>query len=278
MATTITALFDSRSEAEAAKERLKSARIDADNIHLHDKSSASYSETAYSSHQDRGFWASVKNAFAPDEDRHAYEEGVRRGGTLLTADVDEDNVDEAVRVLEEAGTIDIDDRSSQWRASGWDYAAPAASTGTASAFSQFGDGGTPRADDREEVIPIVEENLVVGKRDVSRGSVRVRSYVSETPVHEQIRLRDEQVNVERRPVDLPLSAVGDDAFRERTVAMTATGEEAVVGKNARVVEEVVVSKSAQERVENIDDTVRRTDVEIDRDGDVDGTRGPGRRD
>jgi uncharacterized protein (TIGR02271 family) len=279
MATTITALFDNRSDAEAAKQRLQSARVDIDHIHLHDKSSTGYRDTGYSDHEDRGFWDSVKNAFAPDEDRHAYEEGVRRGGTLLTADVDDDCIDEAVRILEEAETVDIDDRSSQWRSSGWDYAGAGAGVGAtgiggaavgASTLGGF-DSGTDRTSldsEREEVIPIVEENLVVGKRDVSRGGVRVRSYVSETPVHEQIRLRNERVDVERRAVDLPLSAADGDAFQERTIEMTATGEEAVVGKNARVVEEVVVSKNAKEHVENIDDTVRRTEVEIDRDRDV----------
>ena len=86
--------------------------------------------------------------------------------------------------------------------------------------------------------------------------------------HEQIRLRNEQINVERRTVDQPLSAADTDAFRERTIDMTATGEEAVVGKTARVVEEVIVSKTATENVEDVSDTVRRTDVEIDRDTDV----------
>jgi uncharacterized protein (TIGR02271 family) len=273
MATTITALFDSRSDAEAAKDRLKAARVDADHVHLHDKSSTGYRDSGYSSHQDRGVWDSVKNAFAPDEDRHAYEEGVRRGGTLLTADVDDDCVDEAVRVLEEANSIDIDDRSSQWRSSGWDYAGAgtADAAGGASALGGFNREQNV-AGEREEVIPIVEENLVVGKRDVNRGGVRVRSYVSEVPVHEQIRLRNEYVNVERRAVDLPLSAADGDAFRERTIDMTATGEEAVVGKNARVVEEVVVSKTAEEHVETIDDTVRKTEVEIDRGTDI-GTSG-----
>ena len=283
MATTITALFDSRSEAESAKERLKAARVDADHVHLHDKTSSGYNETGYSDHHNRGFWDSVKNAFAPDEDRHAYEEGVRRGGTLLTADVDDDCIDEAVRVLEEANSVDIDDRSNQWRSSGWDYAG-GATTGTSSAFGGFGREtmGSDRERDlvgsggTEEVIPVVEENLVVGKRDVSRGGVRVRSYVSETPVHEQVRLRNERVNVERRSVDQPLSAADGDAFRERSISMTATGEEAVVGKNARVVEEVVVSKTAEEHVEEIDDTVRKTEVEIDRDTDVEGGMGTNR--
>lgn len=283
MSSTITAMFDSRSDAEAAKARLEAANVDAEHVHVHDKSSQGYREQGYSSHEDRGVWDSIKNAFLPDEDRHTYEEGLRRGGVLLTADVDDDRVDEAVRVLEDAGSIDIDDRSSQWRSSGWDYSAPAtgAGVGTAAGLGALGAtehaGGTGLAGaaEREEVIPVVEEQLVVGKRDVNRGGVRVRSYVTETPVHEQIRLRNERVNVERRTVDQPLSAADGDAFRERSINMTATGEEAVVGKNARVVEEVVVSKTAEEHVENIDDTVRRTDVEVDRDSDVDTTSGTG---
>lgn len=277
MSTTITALFDSRSDAEAAKERLKNARVDADNVHVHDKSSTGYKDAGYSTHEDRGIWDSIKNAFVPDEDRHTYEEGVRRGGTLLTADVDDDSVDEAVRVLEDANSVDIDDRSSQWRSSGWNY--PAAGVGAGSAFGGFSDrdasgdhapasGTTIGGGDREEVIPVVEEQLVVGKRDVDRGGVRVRSYVTETPVHEQISLRNERVNVERRLVDQPLTAADGDAFRERSIDMTATGEEAVVGKTARVVEEVVVSKTAEEHVEDVEDKVRRTDVDIDRDTEV----------
>jgi uncharacterized protein (TIGR02271 family) len=277
MSSTITAMFDSRSEAEAAKERLKSANVDADHVHIHDKSSTGYREQGYSTHQERGVWDSIKNAFLPDEDRHTYEEGLRRGGVLLTADVDDDRVDEAVRVLENAGSIDVDDRSSQWRSSGWDYSTPAAGAGAATGAALGAVGSTEYVgnSEREEVIPVVEEQLVVGKRDVNRGGVRVRSYVTETPVHEQIRLRNEQVNVERRSVDQPLSAADADAFRERTINMTATGEEAVVGKTARVVEEVVVSKTAEEHVENVDDTVRRTDVEVERDNDADTTTGSG---
>jgi uncharacterized protein (TIGR02271 family) len=283
MTRTVTALFDQRSDAEAAEARLKAANVDASHIHIHDQSSSGIHATGHSTSSAPGMWASVKNAFLPDEDRHTYEEGVRRGGFLLTADVDEEHVDGVVRVLEEANTVDIDDRAGQWRSSGWDYA-PEAAVGTASGF-----GGDPKAGyggdtsysstatnagtniENEQSIPIVEEQLVVGKREVGRGGARVRSYVTEVPVHEQIRLREENINVQRHAVDRPLTDA-DDAFRERTIDVTATGEEAVVGKTARVVEEVVVSKTAGERVEEIDDTVRRTEVEIDRDTDV-GTKG-----
>jgi uncharacterized protein (TIGR02271 family) len=292
MSRTVTALFDSRSDAEAAKQRLQQSRIDADNIAIHDKSSSGFNENSYSSSSDPGMWASIKNAFLPDEDRHTYEEGVRRGGVLLTADVDETCVDDAVRILEESSTVDIEDRSQQWRSSGWDYMPGRGHMSTPDAArSDLPNDGTPApiagmgtntstntnttntgtnigtSQGNEQIIPVVEEELIVGKREVERGSVRVRSYVTEKPVHEQVRLREERVNVERRPVERNLESVGAEAFQERTIDMTATSEEAVIGKNARVVEEVVVSKTAGERVEEVSDTVRRTDVEIDRDSD-----------
>lgn len=267
MTRTITALFDQRADAEAAENRLKAANVDASHINIHDKSSSGFHAAGHSTTQEPGIWGSIKNAFLPDEDRHTYEEGVRRGGFLLTADVSEEHVDDAVRVLEEADTVDIDDRVQQWRSSGWDYA-PETAMGAGVAATDYGYGSDKTTGSTdvagEQSIPIVEEQLVVGKREVDRGGARVRSYVTEIPVHEQVRLRDEKINVQRRAVDRPLTDA-DDAFRERTIDVTATGEEAVIGKTARVVEEVVVSKTAGERVQDINETVRRTDVEIDED-------------
>ena len=86
------------------------------------------------------------------------------------------------------------------------------------------------------MIPIVEERILVGKRDVERGRVRVRSYVVETPVTEQVTLREEHVDVQRRVVDRPLTDA-DEAFRERVIDATEHAEEAVIAKEARVTEE-----------------------------------------
>ena len=90
----------------------------------------------------------------------------------------------------------------------------------------------------------------------------MRSYVVEQPVQEQVTLRDENVSVERRPVDRPLTGT-EDAFRERTIEAESRREEAVVNKEARVKEEVVVRKDAQQRTETVSDTVRRTEVEVE---------------
>ena len=116
---------------------------------------------------------------------------------------------------------------------------------------------------REEVIPVTEERLNVGKREVGGGRVRVRSYVVEQPVEEQVNLRDEHVNVERRPVDRPLTGADRDrAFQERTIEAEEKSEEAVVNKEARVKEELVVNKDVNQRTETVSDTVRRTEVDV----------------
>jgi stress response protein YsnF len=87
--------------------------------------------------------------------------------------------------------------------------------------------------------------------------------VVETPVEESVRLRDETINVERRRVDRPAGDITGDAFRERTIELTETDEEAVVAKTARVTEEVVISKDVTERTERVSDTVRRTEVDVE---------------
>jgi uncharacterized protein (TIGR02271 family) len=114
----------------------------------------------------------------------------------------------------------------------------------------------------ETTIPVVEEQIAVGKREVERGGVRVESRVTETPVEEQVNLREEHVHVERRPVNRPVGDA-DRAFKEGTLEVTERAEEAVVAKEARVVEEVVVGKEVAERTETVRDTVRRTDVNVE---------------
>jgi stress response protein YsnF len=45
--------------------------------------------------------------------------------------------------------------------------------------------------------------------------------------------------------------------------MRETSEEPVIGKEARVNEEVVVQKTVDQRTENVQDTVRETKVDVD---------------
>jgi len=274
---TLTALFDTRAEADRAGERLVSevgiARSDVTVIAQ--EAGAAGSGVA----EDTGFFGALKSLFMPDDDRDAYSEAIRRGGFLLTARVEEGGAEQAMAILEADGAVDLDERRQTWRAeggrTGGDEApsvAQALPGGTVVATGAAGAaGGTPAAAARpagageEETIALAEERLRVGKREAERGRVRVRTYVVETPVEEQVRLREERVDVERRPADRPVADADEALFRERTVEATETAEEAVARKDAHVTEEVVVRKEAEERTEAVRDTVRRTEVEVEDD-------------
>ncbi len=267
---TVTAMFDDRSDAEDAVESLVSEGISRDRIRMVAGTSGETTGTTSYSDTDRGgFWDSLADFFFPDEDRSSYAEGLRRGGYLVTVTTDESRYDRVVDILDDEGTIDMDERESAWRSEGWSATAGGGMTGTQTGMTGGTSSGTAGthmagAGREEEVIPVVEEQLHVGKREVEAGRVRVRSYVVETPAEETVRLRREHVELQRRPVDRPVTA-GDDAFRERTLEVRETSERPVVSKEAHIREEVVVSKGSETHEEKVSDTVRRTEVEVEDD-------------
>jgi uncharacterized protein (TIGR02271 family) len=254
-------LYDTRAEADAARQRLSSA-VSLDQVRIIDKDNGGGSAG--------GSGSGLGSLYMPNEDRQAYGEGIRRGGFLLCAEVETgEDADKIVSLLEESPGVDMEERQNSWRGEGW---SPQAATGQGASTGGplTASAGTAQAQGNlvsEERIPIVEEELRVGKREVERGGARVRTYVREVPVQEQVTLREEHVSVERRPVEggqaqAAVSGRPEDLLQEREIDMRETAEEAVVQKVASVTEEVVVRKTAEEHVEQISDTVRRTEVDV----------------
>lgn len=263
MTRTITAFFDDRADAMDAAERLEQAGIARSAIRIlpeHDYSRTS--ADAYDINRDeKGFWESLGDLFFPSQDRYTYAEAMNRGTVMVTATVDDGMTEVAEDILDDHGTVDIGERESAWRSEGWSgwegYSGAGASSGATDRFTSANDS---------EVIPLAEEELQVGKRDVNRGKVKVRTYVVETPVAEDVSLREESVHVDRRPADRALRAgEAGDLFQERTIEVEERGEEAVVNKTARVREEVAIGKTVEERTETVRDKVRRTEVEVEDD-------------
>ncbi len=139
----------------------------------------------------------------------------------------------------------------------------------------------PKADRREltsDHIPIVEESLNVGKREVELGKVRINTRVVSETVGEDVSLREEHVSVDRRQMNERISASDADALlKEGTVEVAEHGERAVVSKEARVTGEVVIDKDVDTRTERVEGTVRHTEVDIDRDRDDDRRDRPAKR-
>ena len=203
----------------------------------------------------------------PADELRTYQQAVRRGDYVVSANVDDDYLDRVTDIMRRPeDAYDLDATHEEFSSA--DYIPHSTGT-TAYGAEAFGheNAGSYRGSNvetgSEQVIPVAEEQMRVGKREVERGSVHVRSYVREMPVEERVSLRDEHVSVERRPATG--AAVGADAFQERTIDVTETDEEAVISKEAVVTEEVVVRKDADVREEVVSDTVRKTEVEVDDD-------------
>ncbi len=222
-----------------------------------------------------GLIGAMIDSGVPESEANVYAEGVRRGGTLVMVTTSDARADDAVAVLEASDPVNVEERETGLRESGWQGFDPEGQPYEASEMESYRNAAahTPRTTERNQnrshadtVIPVVEEELQVGKRQVERGKVRVHTQIEERPVEEQVRLRDEKINVERRPANRELTEADQAAFKERNFELTETREEAVVDKQAHVVEEVVVDKSVADRTETIHDTVRRTDVEVQNTG------------
>ena len=287
MAKTLVALYDTFTDSEHVVQELIDDSFARNDIHLaldHTKSHTAHSSSGEwdSAYEGANLIDTLSDLGVPYDEAHSYAEGVRRGGALVVVESSDERAERGMEILRRLHPVDIHDRAMQWRQEGWTgYDANAiTSTPTPSAAptmrrtqeqarstTRVADKGatTRRVEGQEEVaIPVVEEDITIGKREVERGHVRIFSRVKEQPVEESVRLREEKVTVERRPVDRPATDADFAAAGKEVIEMTETAEEPVVSKRARVVEEVVVHKEATEHTETVRGTERHTEVDVQR--------------
>ncbi len=270
MNSVLVGMFDTATDATAARGKLLAAGFEASALQMTGGPADAATSTAptTSAHQEGAITRFFENLFGTDDgddvdvDHHrsTYTEAFKRGSYGLTVRTTSDaEAEEAERILNAAGAIDVDERSEEWRRDGW-TGNGAVNTGVA-----LDTGATKKLQE-------VQEQLNVGKRVVSRGGVRVFTRMTEVPVEESVTLREEHADVRRTVVDRVASEADLSAFKEGSIEVREMGEEAVVSKTARVTGEVEVGKTATEREETIRDTVRQTKVEVEKiAGDVAGT-------
>jgi len=241
-----------------------------------------------------GLIGALTEAGIPEEEARLYEEGVRRGGALVTVISPDDRVDLAADILNRYHPVDVNKRAAEWQSAGQtsgeethyamdrdilEEGATSAETpdtersSTPKRTSKRGkQGKTDKGTDKNEVtVPVVQEELQVGKRPVQQGEVRIHTRVTEQPVDETVNLRKEHVDVQRNPVDRPASDADLQTLKDETIEVAETTEEPVVEKKARVVEEVHVRKTVEEQPQKVSGTIRRKDVEVENLGQKPGT-------
>ncbi|MBP0581975.1 DUF2171 domain-containing protein [Labrys sp. LIt4] len=207
MTEIITGFYDNRSDAQAAFEQLLSAGFARDQITLNTKDESSdyvrdEDATSYDHRRDEGgFWAMLKHFFFPDERRYLYSEGLSRGGTLLTVEAENHQIETARMIMQEYGSIDLPARAESWRQSGWPgYAAAAPDGAPLSSEHSAAAGG----DIRENMEVITSDGVNIGTvDDLGDDQIRLAKNTSPDGVHHFVPLDwvdhvDAQVHLKRK--------------------------------------------------------------------------------
>jgi len=272
MAQTVIGIFDNASEAQDAIDQLINDGFSRDYIDLATRNTSDLTDRdrVRDRDDDEGFGSSVSNffgnLFGSDDEADKYS-NVGRRGTIVTVHAQtSDEAERAAEILDEYGAVDVDERDAEYRR---EYLSDDSSLNAVTDRDVITDRNSLDITDRSTLdsdtsLPIIEEQLQVGKREVQTGGVRLRSRIIEKPVEENLRLRVEHVRVERNPVNRLATDAELNSFKEGEIELTERAEFAVVNKEARVVEEISLSKEVEEREETIRDTVRRTDVEVEK--------------
>ncbi|MFN8665103.1 MAG: PRC and DUF2382 domain-containing protein [Thermomicrobiales bacterium] len=152
---------------------------------------------------------------------------------------------------------------------GWDLASEVAATDRVLAEDTGRvNAGVPRqaayeaTSEDEIVIPVREEELTATVRETEAGAARIQKRVVAEDRVLEVPVTEEQIRVERRVVDRPATAIDADAFQETVIDVPLTQQEVELRKQARVAEEVVVSKEAIQHTEQVRGTVRREEVDV----------------
>ncbi len=280
MTQTVVGLFDKSSDAQDAVQQLISngftdANVD---VSLSNSSTGSTSSTGNtdfkldSDEHESGVAKFFKNLFGDNDDADRFNKVASRGSSIVTVYAQSaEEAKKAANILDDNGAVDVDEKSDQY-GYGTSGAAPVGmfneTTGTSATDMDYTTTGrnydiTNDTTDANKSIPIIEENLEVGKRTVQTGGMRLKSRIVERPVEEELRLRKERVYVDRNTVNRPATEADFTAFKEGTVEVTEHAEVPVVSKQARVVEEVSLGKEVNERNETVRDTVRSTEVDVE---------------
>lgn len=264
MSQTVIGIFDNESEAQQAVQNLVNQGFDRNNVDMAGRT-AGYN--ASDNDEDEGFGSSISNFFSnlfgSDDDRtNKYSEVAKRGITVTVHAQSEAEAERAADILDDFGAVDIDEKASQYN-SNWNQSSNISGTENRDPNFDY----NRDSDINSRSLPVIEENLEVGKREEESGRARLRSRIVEKPVEENVRLRSEHINVERNPVNRQATDAELENFKEGSIEMTEHREVPVVEKQAWVKEEVSLNKDVEEHDETIHDTLRRTEVDVDRDTD-----------
>jgi uncharacterized protein (TIGR02271 family) len=246
---TVIGFFNEKDEAQKASQKLHNDGFTETQVDISPfRTEGTYTGKDYEYEEEEntsGFWGRL---FGDDDDsRERHSRVGARTNVVTVYASNKDQAEKAVSILDSFGALDVDD-----------YDKKISTLNNRDAVE-----GNKNLSNSDESIQVMKEDIAIGKREVETGGVRIKTRIIEKPVEETIRLRDERVYVTRKPMNKEVSNA--DAFKDKTIEMRARSEEAVVEKTTKVVEEIAIDKDVAQHEETVSDTVRETEVDIDKD-------------
>lgn len=123
----------------------------------------------------------------------------------------------------------------------------------------------PNQGQGEPRIQLLSEVLRINKERIQAGEVRVRKEVHTEIQHLDVPVTREEVVIERTPVQGSVAGSGQIGSNEE-IRVPLTEERVQVEKTPVVREEVRVGKKAVQGTQNVSESVRREDIEVDSEG------------
>ncbi len=254
----VVTLFDTADHAEAARRNLENAGFSATDISIVGKMGLPGDASAL---RRPGLWQKLFGRDIEEHEARVYGKTVEAGGVVLTLRAPDSQLSKAMGILNQHNVVDVKSRAIEagWLAKEAIIEAKPIPAPAKPVTTDIGKG---------EVLRLAEEQLEVGKRLITEGTTRIRRFVVQKPVEAQVTLHEEHVEIVRRAVADP-AFVKDIDWTDRTIEIIETIEQPVVSKSTHIAEEVVIGKKGSDRVETVKDTVRRQQVEIERETDRD---------
>jgi len=264
MTQTVIALFDNAGEAKQAVDTLIDQGFQRSNVDLSTtgKAENNYYDNSSPDTHESGISRFFNSLFGDNDDADKYTRVAERNSNVVT--VHANSMEEAHRatdILDASGAMDVNEKAAEYG-----YGTTGGNIEKTSMDTRSGDETTS--------IPVVEENVQIGKREVETGGVRLRSRIVEKPVEENLRLREERVTVERTPVDRKATEEDFNTLKDQEIEVVEHAEVPVVSKEAHVVEEVKLNKEVDHRDETVRETARKTEVDVEN---IEGKEGKNKR-
>src|SRR5512135_2307458 len=196
-----------------------------------------------------GLLGALTGAGIPEEEARYYQGEFEAGRTIVTVKAD-GRYDEAVTILHRHGAYDM-------------QTAAARTAGTAAAPT----ARATRAAEGDQTVQVREEELQARKQPVETGAARVRKEVHTEQKTMEVPTQREEVVIERH-APTGQGATSDIKPGEE-VRVPVMEEQVTVEKKPVVKEEITVGKRVVQDTERVGGEVRKEDVRVEREGDVD---------